>query len=113
MSPATALRTHERAKKRKYLDACLERRRHFTPLVHSVDGMLGREALTALKQCARAIAPKWKQPYSQVMGFLRARMSMAMVRATHSCLRGSRVPARLVSNVLPSWADGAGLYLFH
>jgi hypothetical protein len=40
--PAKVLvESQEKEKKRKYLEACLERRRHFTPFVCSVDGMLG------------------------------------------------------------------------
>ena len=80
--------------------------------MHSVDGLLGDEAVSALRKIARVLAPKWDMPYSRVCGFLRARMSMAMVRATHTCLRGSRVPARYYSQLVPDWDGGAGLYLF-
>jgi hypothetical protein len=33
--------TQEKQKKRKYLEACLEQLRHFTPFVCSTDGLLG------------------------------------------------------------------------
>jgi hypothetical protein len=41
-----------------------------------------------------------------------ARMSIAIVRATHVCLRGSRVPSSQMSHRRPQWEDKAGLSLF-
>ena len=38
------LRTAELDKKRKYLQACQDRRAAFTPFCVSVDGLLGKEA---------------------------------------------------------------------
>ena len=99
----------EREKKRKHLDACLDRRRHFTPFVVSCDGLLGKEAEAAIKQIASKLAVKWKRPYSHVCGHLKARMGITIVRATHMCLRGSRVPARLISNRRMHMEDGAGM----
>ena len=94
----------------RYLGACLENRRHFTPFVLSVDGLLGREAKTFLKRLAGKLAGKWDKPYSQVCGYVKARLSIAAVRATHLCLRGSRVPAaHNISNRFSQWEDGAGL----
>ena len=43
-SPKDVLGTTEGEKKRKYLQACQDRRATFTPLCMSVDGMLGPEA---------------------------------------------------------------------
>ena len=34
------------------------------------------------------LAEKWEKPYSEVCGFVNAHMSIAIVRATHLCLRG-------------------------
>jgi hypothetical protein len=39
-------------------------------------------------------------------------MSIAIVRATHICLRGSRIPSSKMSNRFPLWEDKAGLSLF-
>jgi hypothetical protein len=67
--PAKVLESQEKEKKRKYLEACLKRRRrHFTPFVCSVDGMLGREAKTFAKQLAAKLANKSEKWYSQVCG---------------------------------------------
>ena len=43
-TPHDVLRTAELDKKRKYLQACQDRRAAFTPLCVSVDGLLGKEA---------------------------------------------------------------------
>eukprot|EP00957_Ditylum_brightwellii_P097022 7388363-Ditylum_brightwellii.AAC.1 len=40
----TLLAVQEKEKKGKYLNACLEQNRHFSPFVVSVDGMLVKEA---------------------------------------------------------------------
>jgi hypothetical protein len=110
-SPVKALETAERAKKNKHLQACLDQRRHFSPFVVSVDGSLGKEAKTVLKVLASKMATKAGKPYSSVMGFVRARFSIAMVRATHICLRGSRTPTSRMSTRRPLWEDGAGIAL--
>jgi hypothetical protein len=110
--PSKVIATQEKEKKRKYLEPCLEQRRHFTPFVCSTDGLLGREAQTFAKRLAAKLASKWQKTYSQVCGYVKARLSIAIVRATHLCLRGSRIPAHLISNRRPQWEDGAGLALF-
>jgi hypothetical protein len=110
--PMKVLETHEKEKKKKYLKPCLEQRRHFTPFVVSTDGLIGREATTLLKKLSALIAEKSGKPYSEVCGYVNARVSIAIVRATHLCLRGSRVPTSQMSNRRPEWEDGAGLGLF-
>jgi hypothetical protein len=103
---------HEREKKNKYLEACLEQRWHFSPLVASMDGLLGKEARTLLKKMSALLAEKWEKPYSEICGYVNAWMSIAMVRATHLCLRGSRIPTSQMSNHRPQCEDKAGLGLF-
>ena len=110
--PVKVLEGKERSKKRKYLHPCLEQRRHFTPFVVSCDGLIGREAATFLRKLASRLAKVWTQPYSHVAGFLRARMSIAIVREQHRCLRGPRSPSSRMSEKRPQWEDGAGLHLF-
>jgi hypothetical protein len=56
--PHKVLNTHKREKKKKYPEACLEQRRHFTPFVVSTDGLLGREAKTLLKKLSSVLAEK-------------------------------------------------------
>ena len=95
-----------------YLEACLQQRRHFPPFVASVDGLLVVEATDTLKRIAIRLATKWWQSYSKTFGYVKSRVSITLVRATHRCLRGSRVPAHQISVQRPQWEDGAGLNLF-
>ena len=64
--PERCLQEAERKKKWMYLEACLQQRRHFSPFVASVDGLLGVEAISTLKRLASRLATKWKQPYSKM-----------------------------------------------
>jgi hypothetical protein len=77
----------------------------------STDALLGREAAELLKRLSLRLTEKWEQPYTVVRGFMNARMSIAIVRATHLCLRGSGVPLSQISR-RPLWEDRAGLGLF-
>ena len=83
-------------------------RRHFTPFVLSTDGIFGFEARALLKRLAVLLAEKWNKPYPSVMGFINARMSIATVRATNRCVRGSRITACRMSQRF-HWEGGAGL----
>ena len=87
--PMKVLETHEKEKKKKYLESCLEQHHHFTPIVVLTDGLVGREAKTLLKKLSTLIAEKSGKSYSEVCGYVNARMSIAIIQATHLCLRGS------------------------
>ena len=84
------LEEQEKEKKRKYLGTCRELRKDFTPLVYSVDGVPGREARAAERRLAAKLAEKWERPYSQMVHYVRCRMSIAVVRSNSLLLRGSR-----------------------
>ena len=70
----------------------------------SVDGLLAGEADLALQRSADKLSRKRDKPYAEVMGWMRTRLSFAILRAT---VRGSRVKWR--SGV--GMEDGAGLNL--
>jgi hypothetical protein len=107
------LAAHKQEKKTKYLEACLRQCRHFSPFLVSTDGLFGKEVKTLLKKLSSLLAEKWEKPYSKVCGYVNARMSFAVVRATHLCLCGSRIPTSKMSKRLPQqWEDKAGLGLF-
>jgi hypothetical protein len=89
-SSAKILERHAKEKKEKYEAACLERRRDFTPLVYSVDGMASKDARTAERRVAWLLAQKWKRAYSDMANFVRTRMSLAVVRSNTLLLRGDR-----------------------
>jgi hypothetical protein len=111
-SPDKVFESGKNLKKKKYLDACLEQQRHFTTFVCSVDRLLGRKAPTFAKQLAAKLMKKWQRSYSQTCGYVNARLSIAIIQATHLCLRGSRIPTSKISTRFPQWEDGAGLALF-
>jgi hypothetical protein len=108
--PVKVLASHEKLKKDKYLDKCLERRRQFTPLVFSVDGLRGREADAAAKRLAALLAAKWNRAYSDVCNYVRSRLAIALVRSTSMCLRGARDPTARATQ--PTWENGAGFALY-
>ena len=62
----------------------------FTPLVFSTSGAMGREATTFYKRLAYLLSDKQDKAYSLIMGWLRCRLSFAILRSAIMCLRGSR-----------------------
>jgi len=115
-SPAYAGRTyksllkrHEKEKKDKYAEKCAERRRDFTPLCFTSDGVFGVEADAAVKRLAGLLSKKWNRTYSDVCGFVRARMALALARSTTMCLRGARDPTARYRGT--GFVDGVSLGL--
>ena len=86
-----------------YLEAFLQQRRHFFLFVALVDGFLGVEATATLKSLASCLTTKWQQPYSKMCGYVKSRIVITLVRATHHCIQGSRVPAHRISVERPQW----------
>ena len=78
-------------KKDKYEQVCIERRRTFCPLVYSVDGMACKTARAFEKRVASKLATKMDRRYSEMVGFVRARMSLVVIRSNTLLLRGARV----------------------
>ena len=62
----------------------------FTPLVLSATGGMGREAAIFYKRLADGISRKEHKEYSVVMGWIRCRLSFAILRSAILCIRGSR-----------------------
>ena len=84
---AKVLEQHEKEKKDKYLQNCLEMRKDFTPMVYSVDGIAGREARNAEKRLATHLAGKCNREYSQMVYYVRVRMAIEVVRANSLLIR--------------------------
>ena len=110
-NPVSILHSAETEKKKKYLEPCLEQRRHFTPFVVSCEGLLGREADVFLSRLGKKLATRWARPHCRTTSFLRTRFAISLVRAKNRCIRGSRIPASAISRRI-DWDDGAGLGLF-
>ena len=81
--PEKCLHEAEQRKKKMYMEACLQQRQHFYPFVASVEGLLGVEATATLKRIASRLAIKWKQSYSKTCGYIKNRIAINLVRATH------------------------------
>ena len=80
-----------------------EKKRKYSAAV--VDGVLGHDAQHLMKRPCDQIAMKWEKSHSEVMGWVRARMAFAILRATNLCLRRPRVKWRSGHGM----DDGAGL----
>ena len=89
MTPERAPAKVEKEKKDLYLQACLERIRNFIPMVYSMDGIPGAEALAAQKRLTALLRYKLKQEYSEMCGFVKATMSLEILRSNSLLLRGS------------------------
>ena len=82
---------HEKRKKREYLER-IRNVEHgdFTPLVVATTGGIGPEGSMTLKRLAWRLAEKREMHISLVAGWLRCRLSFAILRSALVCLRGSR-----------------------
>ena len=109
--PEKCLQETAREKNKMHLEAWLQQRLHFFPFVPSVDGLLGVEAADTLKSIAIRLARKWQQPYSIKCRYVMIKIVTTLVRATHRCIRWSRVPAHHFSVQNLHWEDGSGLKL--
>ena len=76
------------------------------PLVYSVDGMACKEVRAFEKQVASLIATKLDRQYSEMVGFVRGRLSLAVIRSNTMLLRGARSSRRFC---LPEIEDSAGM----
>ena len=97
----------EKGKEKMYLEACLQQRRHFSPF-----WLMWVEATATLKRIASHLATKWKQSYSKTCGYIKSSIAITLVRATHRCIQGSRVPTHWISVQRPQLEDGAGINIF-
>ena len=73
------LETHVKRKKDKYLQACLDRRRSFTPLVYSAKWLACKEDRAFEKRIASLRSEKWNRTYSELVGYVRGRMAMSIL----------------------------------
>ena len=99
-------------KKKMYLEECLQQCRKISPFVTSIDGILGVEAADNLKRIATRLTTKWHKLYYRTCRYVKSRIAITLVRATHRCIRGSRVRTHNISMQRPQWEYGAGINLF-
>ena len=88
MTPENAPSKEKKEKKYLYLQACLKRRRTFNPMFYSAERIPGSEALAAQKRLSALLSYKLTQEKSEMCGFVRVRMSLAIVRSNSLLSRG-------------------------
>ena len=81
-------------KKNKYGLVVEDRRACFTPILATCEGIFDHEAIVYMKRLATLLATKWSKNYSQIYGWLKARMQVCILRSVSLCLRGSRTQWR-------------------
>ena len=79
-------------------------------MVYSADIITGAEALAAQKRLAALLGYKLKWEYSEMCGFVRARMSLAIVGSNSLLLRGPRNKGACIRQ-RPDLTDGAVMAL--
>ena len=87
---ASIYNRHESDKKREYGQRVREvEHGMFTPLVFSTSGGMAKECCIFYKRLGSMLSDKLHEPYSQVLGWLRCRISFALLCSAIMCLRGS------------------------
>merc|ERR1719183_1488724 len=81
----------EKREMTQHLEDCLNQQRHFTPFITSSDGTIGDKANALLKRIAVKLSDELDKFYSQVCGWICSQIGIALVRATHCCIRGSHI----------------------
>ena len=79
-------------------------------MVYSADGIPGAEALAAQKMLAALLSYKLKREYSEMCGFVQARISLAIVRSNSLLPRGPRDKGARIRHQ-PYLTDGAVMSL--
>ena len=82
-TPEKCLQEAGREKKKMYSEECLQKHRHFSPFVSSVNRLLGVEAKAILKRIASHLATKWRQTYCRTCGYAKSKVAITSVQATH------------------------------
>ena len=90
-NPQKVLNRIERAKCTKYKQVLQDQNKDFTPLVYSIDGMPGYQTKLAEKRMAALLAATLNRDYSEMAFYVRARMTISIVRCNTILLRSTRV----------------------
>ena len=91
LKPEQLFRQAELAKQREYKERinqveCAD----FNPLVFTCTGGMAPQSSMVVKRLAERLSIKKNLPFSVVAGWLRCRLSFALLRTTLLCLRGTR-----------------------
>ena len=87
----SVLKKHEAEKKRAYNERVMQiQQGTFTPLVFTVAGSMGPECLQYHKSLAEKLSYKTGEHYSDIINFIRCKLSFMCIKSALLCLRGSR-----------------------
>ena len=100
------LKQHEKAKVDLYKASVEAKGRLFLPFVISTDGVIGEEGRKMMGWLGNRLAKKWGKDRSIVMSYIRARMSVAIVKSVSASIRGDRRPKNVAR---AGFEDGAAL----
>uniref|UniRef100_A0A8D8S998 Uncharacterized protein n=1 Tax=Cacopsylla melanoneura TaxID=428564 RepID=A0A8D8S998_9HEMI len=89
-SVMSILNQGEEEKIKNYKEACESRHATFTPLVTSVDGLFAPKFVQFGKVLGEILSEKMCMQCSRMMGWLRTRIGLSIVRAASMCVRGTR-----------------------
>ena len=70
----------EKINKYKHGKHCQDQQKHFSPIIISVNGMLGRESLVVLANLSRLMAVKMDEPISHVQGWINGQIEISVAR---------------------------------
>ena len=91
LTPASLFRMAEKSKNREYKERIREvEHGDFSPLVFTTAGGLAPQSQIVIKRIAEKLSEKQSINLSVVSGWLRCRLSFALLRTTILCVRGTR-----------------------
>jgi hypothetical protein len=91
LTPAALFRQAEKTKNRQYKERIREvEHGDFSPLVFTTAGGLAPQSQIVIKRIAEKLSEKQSINLSVVSGWLRCRLSFALLRTTILCVRGTR-----------------------
>ena len=91
LSSEALYRLAEKSKEREYASRIRNvEHADFNPLVFTTAGGMGKQCHLVVKRLATTLSEKRDLPNSVVAGWLRCRLSFALLRTTLLCVRGTR-----------------------
>ena len=102
------IETQEEEKRKLYKPECDRQGHDFIPFVVTTDGVMGSWANSLIDSLARKLANKWGRRTGVVAAWIRTRLSIATIRATSACIRGSRAKPH-PCDLEAGFEDGAAL----
>ena len=96
-NPEQIYKQHENEKKRQYGSRIMEvEQGTFTPLILSTTGVMGAKCKLYHKRLVKLLAIKKGESYATTMQWVKAKVSLALIRSNLLCLRGSRSIRRTI-----------------